>query len=304
MTTEELKYIEIPENNKRYEVAVTQEALNDTLVNYGSAIVKTANGDIASFTDGADDVPVKSLSVNIVPKQSGSGDPSPSNVRPISGYEGVNVTRCGKNLFEVTDITADNWNGSVAYSITHLQLTKETNGVSIVTYGGESTQQWVLRKFNLIPNEAYSFGYVSSVGNERIFIRLFDGDGNNISSASIPISGFTYNQWFSAYFKNGGQATFTIPSNCSYAWVGFGVTGQAKDTKVYFTDIQLELGSTATTYEPYQGTSYSIPLPSTVYGGTLNVTTGELNLTYGMVDLGSLNWAYNSSTTLFRANIT
>ena len=245
-------------------------------------VTNSASGSIASFDDGGDDLPMKSLKVEIVPKQSGSGDPAPDNVRPISGWSGVNVGQSGKNMFEVADINDDNWNGSVAYTITHLQLTKETNGVSIVTYGGESTQQWVLRKLNLKPNTTYSFRYVSSVGHERIFIRLFDNDGNNISSASIPISGFAYNQWFSTYFKNGEQATFTIPSNCSYAWVGFGVASQATNAKVYFTDIQLELGSTATDYEPYQGESKYIPFkdengdPITVHGGDMDVVSGKL----------------------------
>lgn len=54
-------------------------------------ITKSASGSIASFSDGADDVPLKSLKVQIVPNQSGSGDPSPSNVRPISGWDSVNV---------------------------------------------------------------------------------------------------------------------------------------------------------------------------------------------------------------------
>ena len=37
--------------------------------------------------------------VTLEPKQAGSGDPSPENVRPISGWDEVTVTRCGKNLF-------------------------------------------------------------------------------------------------------------------------------------------------------------------------------------------------------------
>ena len=37
--------------------------------------------------------------VTLKPKQAGSGDPSPENVRPISGWDEVAVTRCGKNLF-------------------------------------------------------------------------------------------------------------------------------------------------------------------------------------------------------------
>ena len=46
----------------------------------------TASGDIASITDGQNIVPVKSLKVTLEPIQSGSGTPSPDNVRPISGH--------------------------------------------------------------------------------------------------------------------------------------------------------------------------------------------------------------------------
>lgn len=50
----------------------------------------TASGAVASFT--ADSVaPLKSLLVNLEPVQEGSGDPSPDNVRPISGWSAVNV---------------------------------------------------------------------------------------------------------------------------------------------------------------------------------------------------------------------
>ena len=59
----------------------------------------TASGSVASFADGAN-VPVKSLIINIDPVQSGSGDPSPDNVRPISGWSEVNVQRTGINIFD------------------------------------------------------------------------------------------------------------------------------------------------------------------------------------------------------------
>lgn len=39
------------------------------------------------------------LKTTFSPKQAGTGDPSPENVRPISGWDSVQVTRCGKNLF-------------------------------------------------------------------------------------------------------------------------------------------------------------------------------------------------------------
>lgn len=46
--------------------------------------------DIATFSDGAN-LPMPSLKVSIEPTQSGSGDPSPTNVRPISGHTEANV---------------------------------------------------------------------------------------------------------------------------------------------------------------------------------------------------------------------
>lgn len=54
-------------------------------------VTDTASGAIASFPDGSDLLPALSLVANIVPQQSGSGTPSPENVRPISGWTEVEV---------------------------------------------------------------------------------------------------------------------------------------------------------------------------------------------------------------------
>ena len=56
-------------------------------------IVDTASGTIASFADGSDSLLVKGLMVQMEPIQAGSGDPSPTNIRPISGRDSVTVTR-------------------------------------------------------------------------------------------------------------------------------------------------------------------------------------------------------------------
>lgn len=58
---------------------------------------KTLSGALCSFTDGAD-MPMVACTAEIVPKQSGTGTPSPDNVRPISGWESVNLFDTGKNL--------------------------------------------------------------------------------------------------------------------------------------------------------------------------------------------------------------
>lgn len=64
----------------------------------GASYEKTVGpAPIISISD-AKAKPAKSLIVGMEPIQAGSGDPSPDNIRPISGRTGVTVTRTGKNL--------------------------------------------------------------------------------------------------------------------------------------------------------------------------------------------------------------
>jgi hypothetical protein len=80
--------------------------LSEQVINKAPAIECSASGSIATFTDGADGMPLKSLFVAIEPVQEGEGDPSPDNVRPITGFTGVKVTRTGKNLLSHTIYSA------------------------------------------------------------------------------------------------------------------------------------------------------------------------------------------------------
>lgn len=64
-----------------------------------------ASGDIASFE--AASAPLVSCICTINPIQSGSGDPSPSNVRPITGHDDVTITQKDGNntIVDTTTIT-------------------------------------------------------------------------------------------------------------------------------------------------------------------------------------------------------
>ena len=66
---------------------------------------KTASGAIASFSDGADDVPISDCKFSFSPKQA-SGTPSPSNPLAISGWSGLNIIHGKKNLI---DTSASAW---------------------------------------------------------------------------------------------------------------------------------------------------------------------------------------------------
>lgn len=54
----------------------------------------------------------------------------------------------------------------------------------------------------------------------------------------------------------------------------------ANNVNCVYKNIQLELGSTATAYEPYTGDTYIAALPETVYGGKLDWNTGVLTVTH------------------------
>ena len=75
---------EVPEPMYRIEYWLAQ------LANSGE--LKTVSGNPISVSDALAR-PAESLVIEILPQQSGSGDPSPDNVRPITGYTGVNIYR-------------------------------------------------------------------------------------------------------------------------------------------------------------------------------------------------------------------
>ena len=102
---------------------------------------------------------------------------------------------------------------------------------------------------------------------------------------------------------NRTSTTFTNPKTQKVS-INFYINNVTQaDMQSY--DYQLELGSTATAYEPYQGSTYDITFPTeagTVYGGTLDVVNGVLKVDRAMADLGALNWQYNSEAQIFFAD--
>lgn len=213
---------------------VSEAMLNDALKDKAPAITETVSGAIANFTDGADDLVMHNVVAEINPVQSGSGDPSPDNIRPISGWTGCNVTRCGKNRLDKNEayFSSSNavWGG-----------TPSSFSGSLVLNAGTYTMSC---------SHVMAGVYVHNSDDVRIHV---------------------------AYNKT--SSTFTNP------------TDQALKITVYITgvtladmqgfDYQLEAGSSATAYEPYQSNTLTVDWSSeagTVYGGTIDVATGLLTV--------------------------
>lgn len=86
--------------------------------------------------------------------------------------------------------------------------------------------------------------------------------------------------------------SFTVSSDTYFVKFDVGSTTAS--------DFQLEVGSAPTSYKPYTEQTVTESLPETVYGGTLDLETGELVCDYGMVDLGTLSWYKNTNFNTIR----
>jgi hypothetical protein len=84
---------------------------------------------------------------------------------------------------------------------------------------------------------------------------------------------------------------------------GNGSTSVSSSNSFDLYDIQLELGSTATSYEPYLGHLYTVQIGSTVYGGYDEIVSGSGKSAYGIADFGDLTWYYDSANTRFRGEM-
>lgn len=235
-------------------------------------VTDTAEGSIASFSDGADNIPVKSLSATITPKQSGSGDPSPSNIRPISGYTGANVWHSGKNMLPYEKGTQ---------TVAGVTFTPQPDGGLKIsgTKSNSSTQTYQFYndtgKMNF-PAGSYK---VSVTGAVNVSLQVYvDG---------------------SAILNTQSSSDAIIPESATSCYVRIRFTGSQGaifDETIY---PMLEVGSTATDWVKHTGEAKSIPFGQTVYGGTLDVTTGVLTVDRGRVDLGSLTWTYWQGDTYY-----
>lgn len=189
---------------------------------------------------------VESLVVDIVAVQEGSGDPSPSNVRPISGWDEVNVAVTGKNLLDAS-ILKD----QVAWNSGEIKLAPNTQYTVSSNCDGNIVYLYVMG-VGQTPNPQTTVyqGHSISVTSDANGILRYQQRVPNLSAGSVS------DYWY-----------------------------------------QLELGSTATAYEPYQGTTYTTDLGRTVYGGTLDVVSGVLTVDRAMVTLdGTERWANNYAT--------
>lgn len=77
------------------------------------------------------------------------------------------------------------------------------------------------------------------------------------------------------------SAAFSYTATTSIDSLTFGFqSGGHNKNDIIRAEVQLELGSTATAYEPYNGETYTITLPADFYGGSISLEAGTVTSRY------------------------
>lgn len=227
----------------------------------GNVTAKTS-GEIASFMTPAK-TNIKSLKVYFSPKQLGTGDPSPENVREIVGWDGVEVNGSGKNLLQADDPLNPMNNyykrtsiNPVVYSESEQAFTVRKTIEDIGNVGiceanharVNATKSDDSRLFIAPKNATYTFSieYKNVGANYGLrFYKVIDGNTTRLGD----IHGDADEEWHTR--------SFTVELNKGDSFKLFIYP------QIYWRNMQIEIANTATNYEPYQGNtiSYQWKLP-------------------------------------------
>lgn len=275
---------------------------------------KTVTGNPITIYDAVAGQPV-SLIANIEYTQSGSGAPSPTNIRPITGFDSVTVNRTGKNILPlIPDLflrsgtsytTSETENGTV-YTITNTSysgvtfiITPSIGTVRVVNTGSTAAWHFLITHNGNEPVANYFNNFIK--GKTLVFYSgVVSGDTPSTSTARFGIyAGNNFN------IKTEGTSKWTVPNQNPNAW-NIAISAYASNTgyDITFRPMITILDSPGDAVPAYQWTSFANPQSvtvslsnaGTVYGGNLNLTTGLLTVTHKFYRFdGSESWLVNQS---------
>ena len=205
-----------------------------------------------------------------------------SNICPISGWTGAKVTRTGKNLYSAKigkDPFANNVGATHTTDSDELVITMTASTDSGVYTAVTSTLRKVIS--GILVGSAYTYSFdIKSNTSGNVWCGAEHNGAKNVALTT---------DW--------QRVTISVSSGKVGAFVVYNRINVARTVTV--RNVQIELGSTATDYEPYQGETYTTDLGGTYYGGTLDVVSGVLMVDRAMIDLGTLNYTYDASVPRF-----
>lgn len=262
--------------------------------------LETASGSIANFSTDMK-APLKECKIHFLPVQSGSGDPSPDNVRPITGWTGVNVEHSGKNVAHITGFSAKSTenpyatksssnNYGTTISTTSFSL-PDTELVITQTQSSETAKIYEYQNgYFVVDTDSLEFGenYLVSFRVSNVISNLLNANLSDIRIAAP--SGATYSP--TVY---GDRLVY------NYRHIQRSNLPNQQNIAIYVCTMSFTMSEFMvtpisdedTTFEPYQSTQIPISFGDngTIYGGYVDLVSGEVIQTHKSVILdGSESW--------------
>lgn len=184
------------------------------------------------------------------------------NIRPIKGRDSVTVERCGENLvkFPYSTTSAANKNGLV--------FTSQQDG-SITVDGTATADTWYLVEGGIEKRLPM---------NTPIALSGCPAGG---SIGSYYIGLYLGGTWFSDAGNGNTNIKLTTRKIRSRVEISI-VKGTVCNNLTFYPKI--EVGTTITPYSKYQGSTNTLTLPETVYGGEVDARTGEGQETWRLLN--------------------
>lgn len=198
-----------------------------------------------------------------------------SNICPISGHTGAELIRMGKNLIP-TIYDGDVIRNGVTFEVKQDGVHATGTATGVIYYNV------------VVRNAAASPWIVPGTYTLK-------ETGASQSTVDIRIAEIA-NQRLLATAKT-SATTFTITEKVQYFCFFYIPSGTVFSDTVLTP--QFELSSSDTEYEPYDGDTYSVTFPETIYGGSHDFVSGKAVSTYEIFNLKAFNpnrilqYAYN-----------
>lgn len=193
-----------------------------------------------------------------------------TNICPISGHTEVDLYNVGKNFFDCSSFETTTEQG----------VTATPNGGGTITVTNTATATSTIK-----------FGQVTIAG-DYILNGCPAGGSNSSYRLDIRRSGSViasdYGSGVSVSAQVGDEIRLRFANNYSFPSGG-----------LLFKPMLRKSTETDATFEPYNGELYQVQIGQTVYGGIVDLVSGEMTVTHGYKDMGSLSWSAPSANYQF-----
>ena len=256
-----------------------------------NVIVNSKNGSFTLSADGTVYIRIKQESTSATTSgklqiESGSSATAwqpYSNICPITGYTGAELDMVGKNRLPHPFVQT---------------FPMSFGGVTITDDNGRLTiNNTCTQGFNLIlfGNSATVWGSVDNAKSLPVSDGIITISGGD-ETAKIWINQYRNGALLETYYAGAQNITISVLSTDSFEISVRIVNGTSYNNLIISP--QIEAGSTATAYEPYQGEQYTASFGETVHGGKWHVTEGGTDKTLKKVEYnGSEYWQAGTALT-------